>query len=561
MTKILKSKVFWVILVLILIVGFFGYKIIFPQKTTEYVTQDVVRGEIVQTVSATGKVKPASEISLNFKNSGKISAIDVKIGDKVTKDQILARQKAVDLQASVDKARANLIQAQANLTKLKSGAITQDVAVYEVALQKAVVDLENVKTDLENTKRTYAQAIESKQSSALLDMRSALAKADVSMQKVDDIMNYKNNPSNLTVSDFNLLDTVKQNIITTESAMSLAKSNYEAANSTKDLTSIKTALTYTQSALADLSETLGNLSKLLNTAITNNNLTLTEIDTLKASVSVEWVTTNTSVSTIQASAQAVEDAQLTYQTKVEAAENVVKTYERNLAKAQADLNLKKAPARSEDVRLYEAQVLSAQADLSLALDRLDETIIRAPIDGVITATDGSVGEVSSMSAPVIKMLTNNVYEIEVDIPESDIAKVNPGDKVEITLDAFSSDDIFSGSITKVDPAETLIQGVIYYKVTAAFDDIQAENIAGLTEKIKPGMTANVVINTAKIENALIVPIRAVKEENGVKYVEILQDNAPLKLNVELGLRGDEGKSEVKFGLSEGQKVITFVRTK
>ncbi len=561
MTKILKSKVFWVILVLILVVGFFGYKIIFPQKTTEYVTQDVVRGEIIQTVSATGKVKPASEISLNFKNSGKISTIDVKIGDKVTKDQILARQKAVDLQASVDKARANLIQAQANLTKLKSGAISQDVAVYEVALQKAVVDLENVKTDLENTKRTYAQAIESKQSSALLDMRSALAKADVSIQKVDDIMNYKNNPSNLTVSDFNLLDTVKQNIITTESAMSLAKSNYEAANSTKDLTSIKTALIYTQSALADLSETLGNLSKLLNTAITNNNLTLTEIDALKASVSVEWVTTNTSVSTIQASAQAVEDAQLTYQTKVEAAENVVKTYERNLAKAQADLNLKKAPARSEDVRLYEAQVLSAQADLSLALDRLDETIIRAPIDGVITATDGSVGEVSSMSAPVIKMLTNNIYEIEVDIPESDIAKVNPGDKVEITLDAFSSDDIFSGSITKVDPAETLIQGVIYYKVTAAFDDIQAENIAGLTEKIKPGMTANVVINTAKIENALIVPIRAVKEENGVKYVEILQDNAPLKLNVELGLRGDEGKSEVKFGLSEGQKVITFVRTK
>jgi len=74
------------------------------------------------------------------------------------------------------------------------------------------------------------------------------------------------------------------------------------------------------------------------------------------------------------------------------------------------------------------------------------------------------------------------------------------------------------------------------------------------------MTANVTVNTAKIDNVLIVPVRAVKEEDNIKYVEVLENNLPIRTEIELGLRGDEGKAEVKSGLREGQKVITFVRT-
>ena len=210
--------------------------------------------------------------------------------------------------------------------------------------------------------------------------------------------------------------------------------------------------------------------------------------------------------------------------------------------------------------MYEAQVLSAQADLNLSLDRLDETIIRAPIDGLVTNVEGSVGEVSSMTIPIVKLLTSNNYEVEVDIPESDITKIDIDDKVEISLDAFSSDEIFSGLVTRIDPAETLIQGVIYYKVTVTFDSQQPANVANMIDRIKPGMTANVTVNTAKIDNVLIVPVRAVKEEDNLKYVEVLENNLPVRTEIELGLRGDEGKAEVKSGLREGQKVITFVRT-
>jgi HlyD family secretion protein len=561
MKKILKSKIFWIILILLILGGIAAKVFIFKGKITEYVIQDVVKGDVTQTVSATGKIKSASEIELNFKNSAKIAAINVKVGDKVAKDQVLAKQRSNDLSANVDKARANLLQAQANLAKLKFGATSQDVAVYEAAVQKAKTDLDNANSDLENTKSTYAQALESKRQSSLLDANSAIAKGFVSLQKIYDTLYYKGYSSNLVVGNPILLETVKDGYDLSKNLMNKAQTDFQAANAGSDLAKSKTAVDSILSALYKLSNTLDDLSSLLDTVIITTNLSRTELDTLKTTINSEWHTTNSALNTIQSDKQGLADAELSYRTKVEAAQNLVKTYEKNLIKSQADLNYKQAPARTEDIHLYEAQVLSAQADLNLAYDRLDETVIRAPIDGIITAVNSEVGEVSGLSLPVFKMLTNQTYEIEVDIPESDIAKISVGDKSDITLDAFTSDDIFSGAITKIDPAETRIQDVIYYKVTVSLESQQPASVQSLVEKIKPGMTANVSVLTAKIENVLVIPYRAVKDINGAKTVDILENQKPVTVNIEIGLKGNEGQVEVKSGLIEGQKVITFVRTK
>ena len=75
------------------------------------------------------------------------------------------------------------------------------------------------------------------------------------------------------------------------------------------------------------------------------------------------------------------------------------------------------------------------------------------------------------------------------------------------------------------------------------------------------MTANVDIKTAEKQNVLYIPYRAVKEKDGGRIVEVLENGQLKEVSVVVGLRGDEGVVEIISGLSEGQNVITFIREK
>ena len=155
--------------------------------------------------------------------------------------------------------------------------------------------------------------------------------------------------------------------------------------------------------------------------------------------------------------------------------------------------------------------------------------------------------------PVISMIGESGLEIEVDVPEADITKVKVGNEAVITLDAYGDDIKFKGNVVFIDPAETVIQDVVYYKVKVSLVD--NENY-----EIKPGMTANVDIVTAEKDNVLVIPGRAVKQ-NDTKYVEVLEEGVPQRREVKVGLRGDGGLVEIISGLKEGEEVITFVNNK
>ena len=186
-------------------------------------------------------------------------------------------------------------------------------------------------------------------------------------------------------------------------------------------------------------------------------------------------------------------------------------------------------------------------------------MLRAPVAGTIIDVNYEVGEQIAASEPVVVMLATGAYEVEVDITESDIAKIEIGDTVRMTLDAFDDAVVFSGKVTTINPAQTEIQDVIYYRVTVLFDTEQQGLAAQQIDKIKPGMTANVDILTARLSSVLVVPIRAIRDVGGVKKVDILIDGQPQERIIELGLRGDGSVYEVKSGLYEGDAVIVFTR--
>jgi multidrug efflux pump subunit AcrA (membrane-fusion protein) len=152
----------------------------------------------------------------------------------------------------------------------------------------------------------------------------------------------------------------------------------------------------------------------------------------------------------------------------------------------------------------------------------------------------------------VELISSNGYRIEVNISEADIAKITAANAVTITFDAFGEDRTFSGTVREIYPSQTVIQEVIYYTVVI--------DVTDPSNDIKPGMTANLTIHTASRSNVLSVPRRAIKEKNGMKFVQILENNQPVDVQVETGLRADDGVVEITFGLTENQSVITFVKT-
>ncbi|HPI67462.1 MAG TPA: efflux RND transporter periplasmic adaptor subunit, partial [bacterium] len=310
---------------------------------------------------------------------------------------------------------------------------------------------------------------------------------------------------------------------------------------------LKNVLNKIATALADTLDVLGATT-------TSADLSETELDALKTNIKTRQTAINTANSTLQSAKASWLNKISYYEDLIASAENSVASAQKALTIAEAELLLKKKPAQSYDIKSAEARVAQASASLALARANFNDAIIVAPVDGTITKKNFSVGEQSLLTTPVLEMIGKTNLEIKVDIPESDIAKVQVGQEVEITLDAFGPDQKFMGQVVFVDPAETEIQDVVYYKVTVQFNDQTAIGV-------KPGMTANVTICTAKKDQVLVVPGRAVKSQNGDKYVTVLVDakkNITADKTVIIGLKGNEG-IEIISGLQAGEEVITFVK--
>lgn len=179
--------------------------------------------------------------------------------------------------------------------------------------------------------------------------------------------------------------------------------------------------------------------------------------------------------------------------------------------------------------------------------QMAESVIYSPLNGQITKFNLRVGEVVSIGKIVGRVAKPGDFVIETRVPESDIMKVTLGMKAKITFDAFLADEIFDAEVVDIAKASTVIQDVVSYVVKLHLNNTDA--------RLKDGMTVNIDIETAKQENVLIVPFRALTKESGKTYAQVKQANGTfVKTEVTTGLEGDDGTIEIKSGLKEGNEV-------
>lgn len=207
-----------------------------------------------------------------------------------------------------------------------------------------------------------------------------------------------------------------------------------------------------------------------------------------------------------------------------------------------------------------ALIKKAEASVAAIREQIGETTLYSPISGTVITKNVDEGETTVANAvtantSMVTVAREGELEVQANVPESDIVKIALGQKADVTLDAFSAEDIFPAEVVEIEPSSTVIQDVVYYKVKLKFPVYD--------DRFKNGMSADTDIHTAEKNNVVFIPERAIKDDGGGKYVEILKDeknNITEKVNVKTGMRGDDGMIEITSGLSGGENVITISKT-
>jgi membrane fusion protein, macrolide-specific efflux system len=224
-----------------------------------------------------------------------------------------------------------------------------------------------------------------------------------------------------------------------------------------------------------------------------------------------------------------------------------------------------------------ASLTTSKESYATALENTKETVVAAPIDGVVTALPISVGTAvsagtstgstssgttaasgssasgssstssSSSSGSSITITDMNSLQVELTVSEVDIPDVAVSQPATVTFDAISG-KTFTGSVKSILPNATTSSGVVNYTVYVKLDQ--------LDERMRTGMTASVDIKTESATDVVAVPSAAVKTANGTKYVLVVgQDGRTTQKTVKVGLT-DDTYTQIVSGISAGTVVST-----
>ena len=543
------------IFIAIIVVGAIGtiiWAVKFRQPAQpEYVTETVEYGTLTQSVEATGKVESMDRIELNFRTSGRINEMKVKVGDIVRTGDVLSRLDNRALMSRVSDAQAQVDREKAEYDKLLAGASSQDIQVTKDTVAQKQQDLTTAENTVINLNLKKNTELANLKQTAITTLKNEIVVVDAALEENDNTLDDPDASSTLGVQDSDSVTNANQSKYLAQESVDEVSLESRQISTLSLNTEVLNAIDSTMESLDLTKEALGHTMNVLLATITSSYLTETELDTLKTNIQAQQTKVSASQVSLVTAKTNWTNRIVYYDDQIASAQDAVNQSRSALQVAQSQLELKKSPPRQFEIDSQKARVSQAESGVSLALANLEEATIRAPMNGTITKKYYDAGEQASLSSPVLEMIGNAILEIEVDIPESDISKIVVNQIAKITLDAFGDEKEYNGTVAFIDPAETLISDVVYYKVKVAFSD---------SGQVKPGMTANVTIITDEKENVLFVPFRAVKSNNGDKYVEVLEEGIAKEQIIQVGLRGDEG-IEIISGIEAGEEVITFVKEK
>lgn len=227
-------------------------------------------------------------------------------------------------------------------------------------------------------------------------------------------------------------------------------------------------------------------------------------------------------------------------------------------------------AAQAGIKAAEASVIQYRGSLMLAETNLKNSVIRSPVDGIVISRDVDVGQTvaASFQTPTLFTIARDLtrMQIETSVDEADISRAAVDQDVTFTVDAYSERN-FKGKVTQVRSAPITEQNVVTYVVVVQVDNQDLS--------LKPGMTANVSIETGRRDDVLKLPAAALRFRPTVETgqqpamsgagkgksgqyqqkVYILKDNKPVQVPVSTGLADSFAYELTSGDLKEDDQVI------
>lgn len=227
------------------------------------------------------------------------------------------------------------------------------------------------------------------------------------------------------------------------------------------------------------------------------------------------------------------------------------------------------------VKSAEASVIQTRGAYSRATTNLNNATIRSPVNGVVVSRNVDVGQTvaASFQTPTLFTIAQDLTRMQIDtsVDEADIGRIKVGQPVIFTVDAYPEEK-FAGRVSQVRNAPIITQNVVTYTVVVLVDNKEL--------KLKPGMTANVNIETLKKENVLKLPMAALRfkpkddnagqgkpaaspdkmaakkgRETGQNAYLLSPEKKPMPVPLKTGLANDTHVEITEGKLQEGDEVI------
>jgi HlyD family secretion protein len=491
-------------------------------------TARVERANVTTAVSSSGSLAAVTEQNLGFTKAGQLKSVDVKVGQHVTAGQVLARLDDAPLRRVLAQQHGQLDSQRAALTRLVNATTVQGA---------------------QNTTE-QAQAI----LSATEDQRDATIDADKSA--VDRAEKQ--------------LDVAKDTQDDAHDALDQAENACEASSggSSSSISDI----------LNDHSDSAEERQKKLEAALRSAGAAVSSlINNPCGQVASAQAAADSADQQVEAARTAVDQAknrvdvdEAAQQVAVENARQGVVTAQNTLTSAQTD--------RPSLIAQQQGLVDAQAAVVRQAQQDVNDTVLRAPADGTITAVNRAVGEflqAGSTTTPLAPgtegaipgagsststtagtvprpggtqfIVLDNVDRFDVVVPfeESDAVRIRPNQRVNVSFDAIP-DLTVPGTVVSVSPSATALSGVISYYATVALDQGDP--------RLRNGQTAQAAVLTTELHDVLSVPNSAVHREGNRTTVTVLGVGGPRTVEFQPGLVGDE-RTQVLSGLTAGDEVV------
>ncbi len=509
-SKINKKVIIGLAIIILIILAYSAFS---NKSSKEVEIVNVELGRLLEKVSVTGKVKPYNRAELSFERAGVVKSVNYKVGEVVKVGDIIVSLDTADVLAQLKGAEANLLAEQARLTELRKGLRPEEVSVEDSKLETTQVTYDVSRVGIINA---FHDAY-TKTNSALLNYADTLF---INPQNIRPQLRIRSNQE----------ESISNNRVLLGEKLRKWKEDLDSMTLDSD-PFVYTDRIHKYIELAKVF--FGQLSySISDSNVSSSGISQAEIDAFSSNIT-------TALSNFNSAVDSLATAEASY-----------RNASSSLALAKDQFSLKKAGSSDESIQIQEAKVAQAEANVANYYAELSKKQLVSPIDGVVGKVDSEIGEYVN-SGVVEAVIVSDQFKIEVNVPESDIPKIALNNKADITLDAYDSSAVFKANVVSIDLAETMIEGVPTYKVVLLFNESDS--------RIRSGMTANINILTQDKDEVVLVPYRAIKDKDGDKYVQVVEDdiNTPIETKVVTGSRGSDGRVEIISGLNAGSRIAIF----